>query len=439
VADGEILVEVPEPPTDVTGDKAGVTVSKVFGDLVGHEESNTLTFAYLRPTVDVLDPPFGEPRDTIHIRGVNFGPQPEVLIGKVRFGNSPVRPSQFSSWSDTEIVVEAPEDYGMGLGGARVIATLLEFIITGDLDVFVLDAISPRLKTLRFEEDSPAWERWFEIFLALGVPGVEVAPDGSTEVAVTVATSSGEAAFTVSGLFTYLVPYFHDLLDIAAGSPGALPPELMPSVGKLRVGSVSLGEGETATVNVVLESAPHGLAGYELEVTIQDGSIATIDQVDLPDVGITESSTLPQASVSIRVVDLERKIEAGARETVLATVHLRGLKEGSSAITLQVVTMDTDDGAAANPAAVISGELEVKSRTFALVEGKPAQDLDGDGLFEDLNGNGRLDFADVLLLYRNLASPAILEHAELVDFNGNGRPDSADVVALFEKVVQQDT
>ena len=298
---------------------------------------------------------------------------------------------------------------------------------------FLVDFFFPTWWTFEWNLDEPWWERNTK-FLADVIPGVEVRPsDDVVEVIVPVqvVTPSGAANAT----FRYIVP--DERSDATTGSTGVLPAELIPSVGKLRAGSMSVGEGETATVDVVLESTPHGLAGYELEITVQDDSIAIIEEVDLPDIGITESSTLPQASVRIRVLDLERKIGAGARDTVLATIHLRGLKAGSSAITLQVVTMDTDDGAAAIPAAVISGEIEVKSRTFALVKGKPVQDLDGDGLFEDLNGNGRLDFADVLLLYRNLASPAILQHAGLVDFNGNGRLDLADLVALFEKVVQQ--
>jgi PKD repeat protein len=59
-------------------------------------------------------------------------------------------------------------------------------------------------------------------------------------------------------------------------------------------------------------------------------------------------------------------------------------------------------------------------------------DLDGDGLYEDLNGNGRLDFDDVVCLFENFdilgAHPLI---AACFDFNHNGRLDFADVVALF--------
>jgi len=63
-------------------------------------------------------------------------------------------------------------------------------------------------------------------------------------------------------------------------------------------------------------------------------------------------------------------------------------------------------------------------------------DPDGDGLYEDVNGNGRMDFADVMMLFNNLeyissrGAPVI----KLFDFNSNERMDFADVVALFNEI-----
>ena len=50
------------------------------------------------------------------------------------------------------------------------------------------------------------------------------------------------------------------------------------------------------------------------------------------------------------------------------------------------------------------------------------RDLDGDGLYEDVNGNGRADFADVVVLFNQIdwvnRKPIIA-----FDFSGNGRID----------------
>jgi PKD repeat protein len=61
----------------------------------------------------------------------------------------------------------------------------------------------------------------------------------------------------------------------------------------------------------------------------------------------------------------------------------------------------------------------------------PPRDLNGDGLYEDVNGNGRLDFADVTLLYSAIAWCAANEPVPAFDFNHNGRLDFADVVTLY--------
>jgi len=60
-------------------------------------------------------------------------------------------------------------------------------------------------------------------------------------------------------------------------------------------------------------------------------------------------------------------------------------------------------------------------------------DPDRDGRFEDVNGNGRKDFADVVLLFSDLAWCAGHEPFAF-DFNHNGRTDFGDVVALFHRL-----
>ncbi|MGD9937037.1 MAG: S8 family serine peptidase [Methanoregulaceae archaeon] len=66
--------------------------------------------------------------------------------------------------------------------------------------------------------------------------------------------------------------------------------------------------------------------------------------------------------------------------------------------------------------------------------GGTPQDLDKDGLYEDVNGNNRADFADVVLLFNQ--ADWVAEHAPIAafDFNKNGRIDFADIVLLFEQL-----
>jgi len=61
-------------------------------------------------------------------------------------------------------------------------------------------------------------------------------------------------------------------------------------------------------------------------------------------------------------------------------------------------------------------------------------DPDGDGLYEDLNGNGGLDFNDVVLFFNNMDWIPNNEPVSAFDFNKNGQIDFNDVVILFNEM-----
>jgi len=66
-------------------------------------------------------------------------------------------------------------------------------------------------------------------------------------------------------------------------------------------------------------------------------------------------------------------------------------------------------------------------------QSNPPTDPDHDGLYEDLNGNGRKDTADVVLFFKNRNWMSANEPVALFDFNHNSALDTNDVVLLFKK------
>jgi parallel beta-helix repeat protein len=58
-------------------------------------------------------------------------------------------------------------------------------------------------------------------------------------------------------------------------------------------------------------------------------------------------------------------------------------------------------------------------------------DTNGDWLYEDINGNGRADFADIVLYFNMMNWIAGHEPIAAFDYNSNGRIDFADAVWLF--------
>jgi len=68
----------------------------------------------------------------------------------------------------------------------------------------------------------------------------------------------------------------------------------------------------------------------------------------------------------------------------------------------------------------------------AVGEGPP-QDLDGDGLFEDVTGDGEFTVGDVQALFEHLDEPAVQDRADQFDFSGDNADavTVADIQALF--------
>lgn len=71
-----------------------------------------------------------------------------------------------------------------------------------------------------------------------------------------------------------------------------------------------------------------------------------------------------------------------------------------------------------------------------VVGDSPPKDLDGDGLYEDVNGDGSANVVDVQALHQNLASYPVQDHSEAFNFSGEdpNQVTEADVQALYEKV-----
>ncbi|MEN6341437.1 MAG: nitroreductase [Methanospirillum sp.] len=61
-------------------------------------------------------------------------------------------------------------------------------------------------------------------------------------------------------------------------------------------------------------------------------------------------------------------------------------------------------------------------------------DTDGDGVYDDVNGNGRRDFADVVLYFNEMSWIVANEPVPAFDGNANGRIDFADLVRLFNNL-----
>ncbi|MFC3957393.1 alkaline phosphatase PhoX [Halovivax cerinus] len=205
----------------------------------------------------------------------------------------------------------------------------------------------------------------------------------------------------------------------------------------LRVGSLALAYDATGTVELTTSALPDGLAGGRVTVTVSHADIAAIaDASYVDELALTADPVVASdgSAVEFRFADIEDAVEPGAGETTLASIELESVETGSTDLTIETHAFDDDAGA----------PIEPDSKPGVVVVGPPPigdgpggdapTDPDGDGKFEDVNGNGRLDYDDVVTLFSHLEDDAVELDPEAFDFNENGRIDYDDVDALYDEL-----
>jgi len=228
--------------------------------------------------------------------------------------------------------------------------------------------------------------------------------------------------------FDLFDPYVPDEGDDGGDDP------VQPTLS-VEVDSGRLGDGGTTTATVTVDEAPNGIAGFRLDVGVDDPSVVEVTGGSYPkSFGLVEDPQVADdgSSVTLKASDTDSAIEPGATDVVLATVEMASAGDGTTDLTATVQALDADGGAAIDPI-VETGQIEAVP--VERIGNNPLPtDPDGDGNYEDLNGNGRVDFQDVVLFFDHKNSSSVTDHTDAYDFNDNGRIDFDDVNLLFEQV-----
>ncbi len=124
----------------------------------------------------------------------------------------------------------------------------------------------------------------------------------------------------------------------------------------MSITSPSVGVEEEFELHITLNTAPNGLAGYEISVFVEDPKVAKIVDVKFPQWAKLTNSSVEGDTASLKAVDLEDQVKAGANNINLATLKLKAVKVGETAINLMIIKMDDDEGNAITPS-VKQGKL----------------------------------------------------------------------------------
>ncbi|GAB7016628.1 hypothetical protein JCM10550A_19970 [Methanogenium cariaci] len=199
--------------------------------------------------------------------------------------------------------------------------------------------------------------------------------------------------------------------------------------------------GLTKDYTIKLSSAPDGLMRYNIIVALERPELAEIVNVSIPEwISTQETSGVPSDSVSLVGYDGDGTVVAGAENIVLGTFTVRGDVAGSTGISVGINPfggyLTNDCGMNFIPYCVDS-TLNVSQMGEILPFPDMAvmpKDLNGDGIYEDINANDEVDYADVSLYYQNRAWIVENQDISAFDFSGNGEIDLADVALLFGKM-----
>ncbi|MDD3622180.1 MAG: PKD domain-containing protein, partial [Methanofollis sp.] len=188
--------------------------------------------------------------------------------------------------------------------------------------------------------------------------------------------------------------------------------------------------GTEREVAIVADHLPEGLKNVSLTVSLEN-THAEITDVEFAFLaGAFSYSHLPGTTVTYSASDDGNTVEAGAEDVVLVTLKVKGLTDGTAGIEVSDVVVYTDSGeettVVCTPGTIdVVGLSPFPGCTYIPGDG------DGDGLFEDVNGDGTLNADDVRVYFEHFESIFSQKNPRVFDYNGNGRNDFDDVVTVY--------
>jgi glucose/arabinose dehydrogenase len=201
--------------------------------------------------------------------------------------------------------------------------------------------------------------------------------------------------------------------------------------------TVAVDPAVTKLVDVGLEGAPDGLASYTITVRAEGGEVRSIEQVTPADGRFrVQAGGVDETFAEVFAYDSERSVGPFDGRRTLFEVTVVG-RPGMNA-TAEVNSMVDDSRSDIDPARLSVEVANASGSPFdAPVPGagttaRPT-DPDGDGLYEDVDGNGAFRFPDVVaLLFADYGTiNGDVDRQAALDFDGDGSVGFLDVVDLL--------
>ena len=213
---------------------------------------------------------------------------------------------------------------------------------------------------------------------------------------------------------------------VAYGNSYYIKPQIITTV--FEIGNYNIAVGGTATIPIEIKGVTD-LCAATIEIHY-DPSVINVESVDEGNLGGTLVSNINTPGV-VKLVWYTVTGKTG--DFTFARLNVKAVNKGTTELGIVVKTCADSNGNPI-PTSVNNGTVIVTNVTIGPppINGMQPKDLNGDGLFEDVNGNGKLDFGDIVILFLNFERSEIRDYCQFYDFNGDGQVNFGDVIALFE-------
>jgi hypothetical protein len=95
--------------------------------------------------------------------------------------------------------------------------------------------------------------------------------------------------------------------------------------------TVEMRPGSSQDIQILMDSIPDGLSGFNITISILNPEIAEISEVSFPGWNsLPRNSTFPSSLVWIKAIDLNDQVHPGDTNVLLGTVTLTGKKAGTT-------------------------------------------------------------------------------------------------------------
>ncbi|WP_220681326.1 S8 family serine peptidase [Methanofollis formosanus] len=222
------------------------------------------------------------------------------------------------------------------------------------------------------------------------------------------------------------------MFDALAAPPANLSLSFVPTSAEVRA-------GEEMEVDLVIDRTPAALLEYHITANLSDPAVGEITGVSFPGwVQHEEHTALPDDTVRINATGQPPRSQPDG--VALCTLTVRGDAAGTTAVTADPDSRVIGPGEGEYVLEVAPGCITVMSapiRPFPRPDGGTyplPTDPDGDGLYEDVNGDSVLTMEDVTLYAGNLRFIRDRQPLEAFDFDKNGRIGFSDVNTLYSMV-----